>query len=97
MSGHHGEIAKWRQMMSEAVTRARRPDLWSAARAGLLDDAVAGVHDAASLSAFLKRHGADEATGPALLALLETRGGDIALPNNPWQAAAQLFWLAMRP
>jgi tRNA (guanine37-N1)-methyltransferase len=29
-SGNHGLIAKWRQGMSEAVTRARRPDLWAA-------------------------------------------------------------------
>ncbi len=27
MSGHHGEIAKWRRAQSEALTRARRPDL----------------------------------------------------------------------
>jgi len=30
MSGHHGEIAKWRRAMSEEITRARRPDLWAA-------------------------------------------------------------------
>jgi tRNA (guanine37-N1)-methyltransferase len=30
MSGHHGEIAKWRRAMSEEITRERRPDLWSA-------------------------------------------------------------------
>ncbi len=28
MSGHHGEIQKWRQGQSESLTRARRPDLW---------------------------------------------------------------------
>lgn len=28
MSGHHGRIAEWRREMSEALTRARRPDLW---------------------------------------------------------------------
>jgi len=28
MSGHHGEIAKWRREKSEALTKARRPDLW---------------------------------------------------------------------
>jgi tRNA (guanine37-N1)-methyltransferase len=27
-SGNHGEIAKWRRAESEALTRARRPDLW---------------------------------------------------------------------
>ncbi|MEM1373168.1 MAG: tRNA (guanosine(37)-N1)-methyltransferase TrmD [Pseudomonadota bacterium] len=27
-SGHHGEIAKWRRARSEALTQARRPDLW---------------------------------------------------------------------
>ncbi|MCW1955200.1 tRNA (guanosine(37)-N1)-methyltransferase TrmD [uncultured Lentibacter sp.] len=31
MSGHHGQIAKWRQEMSEALTKARRPDMWQAA------------------------------------------------------------------
>ena len=30
MSGHHGEIAKWRQKMSEDITKDRRPDLWDA-------------------------------------------------------------------
>ncbi|MAR56335.1 MAG: hypothetical protein CMM93_04055 [Rickettsiales bacterium] len=28
LSGHHGEIAAWRKRMSEAITEARRPDLW---------------------------------------------------------------------
>ncbi len=28
MSGHHGQIAKWRNDMSEQITRTRRPDLW---------------------------------------------------------------------
>ncbi|MBM1220323.1 tRNA (guanosine(37)-N1)-methyltransferase TrmD [Ponticoccus sp. SC2-23] len=28
MSGNHGEIAKWRRAQSEALTRARRPDMW---------------------------------------------------------------------
>lgn len=32
MSGHHGEIAKWRRAQSEAITRNRRPDLWAAFR-----------------------------------------------------------------
>ncbi|WP_299791020.1 tRNA (guanosine(37)-N1)-methyltransferase TrmD [uncultured Marivita sp.] len=30
MSGHHGEIAKWRRAQSEGLTRQRRPDLWAA-------------------------------------------------------------------
>ena len=30
MSGHHGEIAKWRRAQSEEITRSRRPDLWEA-------------------------------------------------------------------
>lgn len=30
MSGHHGEIAKWRRAQGEALTQARRPDLWAA-------------------------------------------------------------------
>ena len=30
MSGHHGEIAKWRRAEAEALTRKRRPDMWDA-------------------------------------------------------------------
>lgn len=30
MSGHHGQVAKWRHAQSEAITKARRPDLWQA-------------------------------------------------------------------
>ena len=30
MSGNHGAIATWRQAQSEALTKARRPDLWDA-------------------------------------------------------------------
>lgn len=30
MSGHHGEIAKWRRAEAERITRERRPDLWAA-------------------------------------------------------------------
>ena len=30
MSGHHGEIARWRRAQSERITRERRPDLWAA-------------------------------------------------------------------
>jgi tRNA (guanine37-N1)-methyltransferase len=29
LSGNHGEIAKWRRAQSEAITEARRPDLWA--------------------------------------------------------------------
>jgi tRNA (guanine37-N1)-methyltransferase len=29
-SGHHGKVAAWRQAQSEAITKARRPDLWAA-------------------------------------------------------------------
>ncbi|MDF1856727.1 tRNA (guanosine(37)-N1)-methyltransferase TrmD [Pseudooceanicola sp.] len=35
MSGHHGEIAKWRQAQAQAITAARRPDLWAAYQARL--------------------------------------------------------------
>lgn len=28
MSGHHGEIEKWRRAQSEKLTQMRRPDLW---------------------------------------------------------------------
>jgi tRNA (guanine37-N1)-methyltransferase len=30
LSGHHGDIAKWRRQMSLETTRERRPDLWAA-------------------------------------------------------------------
>jgi tRNA (guanine37-N1)-methyltransferase len=30
LSGHHGEVAKWRQDQREKTTRERRPDLWAA-------------------------------------------------------------------
>lgn len=30
LSGHHGEIATWRQCAAEKVTQLRRPDLWAA-------------------------------------------------------------------
>ncbi|NVK61027.1 MAG: tRNA (guanosine(37)-N1)-methyltransferase TrmD [Rhodobacteraceae bacterium] len=30
LSGHHGEIEKWRRAQSEEITRVRRPDLWEA-------------------------------------------------------------------
>jgi tRNA (guanine37-N1)-methyltransferase len=30
LSGHHGDIAKWRKAMSEQTTREMRPDLWDA-------------------------------------------------------------------
>ena len=29
MSGNHAKIAEWRREMSEALTQARRPDLWA--------------------------------------------------------------------
>jgi tRNA (guanine37-N1)-methyltransferase len=29
MSGNHGKIAQWRREMSEKLTQARRPDLWT--------------------------------------------------------------------
>ena len=29
LTGHHKNIAAWRQAQSEAITRERRPDLWS--------------------------------------------------------------------
>ncbi len=34
-SGHHGEVAKWRQAQREQTTRERRPDLWAAHLANL--------------------------------------------------------------
>jgi tRNA (guanine37-N1)-methyltransferase len=29
LSGHHGEVARWRRERAEEATRTRRPDLWS--------------------------------------------------------------------
>jgi tRNA (guanine37-N1)-methyltransferase len=29
LSGHHQKIRAWRRAEAEAVTKARRPDLWS--------------------------------------------------------------------
>ncbi|APH57521.1 tRNA (guanine(37)-N(1))-methyltransferase [Granulibacter bethesdensis] len=34
LSGHHAEVAAWRQRQAETVTRERRPDLWTAYRLG---------------------------------------------------------------
>jgi tRNA (guanine37-N1)-methyltransferase len=34
LSGHHGEVAKWRARQREEITRERRPDLWDAHLAG---------------------------------------------------------------
>jgi tRNA (guanine37-N1)-methyltransferase len=28
LSGHHGEVARWRRQAAERITRERRPDLW---------------------------------------------------------------------
>ena len=30
LSGHHANIANWRQAMAERLTKERRPDLWRA-------------------------------------------------------------------
>lgn len=30
LSGHHGDISRWRRDMAERLTRQRRPDLWQA-------------------------------------------------------------------
>ena len=30
LSGHHGEVARWRRSQKETTTRERRPDLWAA-------------------------------------------------------------------
>jgi tRNA (guanine37-N1)-methyltransferase len=34
LSGHHEKIRAWRRERAEAVTRARRPDLWVRYAAG---------------------------------------------------------------
>jgi tRNA (guanine37-N1)-methyltransferase len=30
LSGHHGDIDRWKRAQREKTTRERRPDLWSA-------------------------------------------------------------------
>jgi tRNA (guanine37-N1)-methyltransferase len=30
LSGHHGEVARWRRGSGKKTTRERRPDLWAA-------------------------------------------------------------------
>lgn len=35
LSGHHGDIARWRKAESEAVTQARRLDLWKRYKEGI--------------------------------------------------------------
>ncbi|MDJ0857578.1 MAG: tRNA (guanosine(37)-N1)-methyltransferase TrmD [Dinoroseobacter sp.] len=42
MSGHHGRIAEWRQEMSEALTKDRRPDLWKAFKSSKIDEEPSG-------------------------------------------------------
>jgi tRNA (guanine37-N1)-methyltransferase len=34
LSGDHAKVAAWRQAEAEALTRARRPDLWTARTTG---------------------------------------------------------------
>jgi tRNA (guanine37-N1)-methyltransferase len=41
LSGHHAEVAAWRQREAERITRERRPDLWAAYLAGMHAGAVA--------------------------------------------------------
>lgn len=36
-SGHHAKVAEWRREQAEAVTKARRPDLWAAYQAELAE------------------------------------------------------------
>ncbi len=40
LSGHHGRIAAWRRAQAEAITRARRPDLWAAYEARQVNGVV---------------------------------------------------------
>ena len=42
LSGDHGRIRAWRRAESERITRARRPDLWSAYQASQRDDIDTG-------------------------------------------------------
>lgn len=37
MSGHHGNVEKWRRKMSENLTKERRPDLWETYSAAQVD------------------------------------------------------------
>lgn len=38
MSGHHGDVEKWRRAQAEALTRQRRADLWAAYQDGSRKD-----------------------------------------------------------
>lgn len=40
VSGHHARVATWRREQAEAITRARRPDLWAQYLEGEAQDAI---------------------------------------------------------
>jgi tRNA (guanine37-N1)-methyltransferase len=48
LSGHHGQIAEWRRIQAERLTKERRPDLWRAhvARAAGIDPRETELSDA---------------------------------------------------
>ncbi len=48
LSGHHGNIAAWRQSQSEAVTKERRPDLWRAYKAPAGGSELSDAHNTAA-------------------------------------------------
>jgi len=48
LSGHHAEVARWRNQQSEAVTRSRRPDLLTHSRNQDQGRAAAPLHPARS-------------------------------------------------
>ena len=43
LSGHHGEVARWRRRQREEITRERRPDLWASYLASTGKDPQPGV------------------------------------------------------
>ncbi|HEY4254574.1 MAG TPA: tRNA (guanosine(37)-N1)-methyltransferase TrmD [Roseomonas sp.] len=49
LSGHHAEVARWRQAEAEQITRERRPDLWArhSGQENAAGRAIAGRPDAA--------------------------------------------------
>lgn len=100
MSGHHGKIEEWRRHMSEALTQARRPDLWARLhQPDINSPEVEQVTDAEGFVHFMRdRFGDDFDIGArdleALVACLEDnleQNQSLTLPVNPWTAAAYLM------
>lgn len=60
LSGHHANIARWRQARSEELTKERRPDLWRAWLDAKATDPVAGAKHSDAKTAAAKGGKKDE-------------------------------------